>query len=334
MRASALLPIALGHFGLLPGRAERLPKTVAHMTAPACSRHTTSARRTTAATRSGYGWPVRPFGVQHAIRGAFGDPRIGMTPRGRHSSFHFGVDVSAPNGTAVYATMDGIVVRWPHRPETVGIRSGDGRTEFQYWHIAPRVAAGTHVRAYRTVIGHIEAPWGHVHFSELRDGAYLNPLRAGAMGPYEDDGAPTVTSLRAERGGAVVAGMKLAGTVDLVAEARDETPLLVPAPWTGRPVTPALLRWRLVGARGDTAAEWITAVDFRERLPHDSDFSLTYARWTRQNLARRNGRYRFYLARGWNSARVADGAYLLVVSAADVRGNSSVGRFRVRVANG
>src|SRR5687768_15684489 len=75
------------------------------------------------AMASGYGWPVRPFDVQHPIRGQFGDPRIGMTPNGVHHSFHFGVDVSAPNGTAVYATMDGVVVRWPHRPETVGVRS-------------------------------------------------------------------------------------------------------------------------------------------------------------------------------------------------------------------
>ena len=147
MRASALLPIMLSRFGLLPPRVKKLPKTVAQSPARAC-RHTTSPRRTMAARKPGYRWPVRPFGVQHPIRGSCGDPRIGMTPQGRHSSFHFGVDVSAPNGTPVYATLDGVVVRWPHRPETVGIRSRDGRTEFQYWHIAPRVSAGTHVRAY------------------------------------------------------------------------------------------------------------------------------------------------------------------------------------------
>jgi hypothetical protein len=293
-----------------------------------------SAHASASTARSGYGWPVHPFDVQHPIRGYFGDPRIGMTPNGVHHSFHFGVDVSAPNGTAVYATMDGVVVRWPHRPETVGIRSADGRTELQYWHIAPTVDAGTTVRAYRSVLGHIEAPWGHVHFSELRDGVHVNPLRRGAMRPYADGGAPAVKSLRAERDGAQISGTRLAGTLDLVTEAVDETPLAVPAPWTGRPVTPALLRWRLIRLNGRRATPWRTAVDFREHIPHDSAFTSIYARWTRQNLARRNGRYRFYLVRGWDSTTVADGIYRLQVAASDSRGNTHVEPFRVRIENG
>ncbi len=285
------------------------------------------------ATASGYRWPVRPFDVQHPIRGYFGDPRIGMTPNGVHHSFHFGVDVSAPNGTAVYATMDGVVVRWPHRPETVGIRSADGRTEFQYWHIAPAVAPGTAVHAYRSVLGHVEAPWGHVHFSELRDGAYVNPLRPGAMRPFVDTGAPVVKSVRAERTGAHVSSTHLSGTLDLVTEAVDETPLPVPAPWTGRPVTPALLRWRLIRLDNQPVMRWRTAVDFRERIPHDSAFTTIYARWTRQNVARRNGRYRFYLARAWDSTTIPDGAYKLEIAAADSRGNAHVEQVRIRIVN-
>ncbi|HET9506724.1 MAG TPA: hypothetical protein VFO81_02170, partial [Gaiellaceae bacterium] len=152
--------------------------------------------------------------------------------------------------------------------------------------------------------------------------------------PYADDGAPTVRSLRATRGGAVVRRTRLAGTVDLVAEAVDATPLPVPAPWTGRPVTPALLRWRVVASGGSPMSAWVTAADFRLRIPDDSDFSRIYARWTRQNLARRDGRYRFHLARGWDTTTVANGAYLLVVSATDVRGNSRSARFPIRVANG
>jgi hypothetical protein len=336
MRASALLPIALDGFGLLPAEAKALPSTVRYTPAATCSRRlaSRSAESLSAAERrTGYGWPVRPFDVQHPIRGSFGDPRIGMTPNGRRHSFHFGVDVSAPNGTPVYATMDGVAVRWAHRPETVGVRGSDGRTEFQYWHIAPAVAAGTHVRAYRTVLGRIEAPWAHVHFAELRDGVYLNPLRSGALRPYGDDGVPTIKSLCTVRDGSVVRGTRVAGVLDLVAEAVDETPIAVPAPWTGKPVTPALLRWRLVSPRRRLAGPWRTAADFRVRIPDDSQFFAVYAPWTRQNLASRNGRYRFYLARGWDSRLVPDGEYLVVVSATDSRGNSSTRRFPLRIAN-
>ena len=50
-----------------------------------------------------YGWPVKPFHRQHPVRAFFGDPRIG----GRSHSFHFGVDVSCPDGTPVYSTYLG-----------------------------------------------------------------------------------------------------------------------------------------------------------------------------------------------------------------------------------
>ena len=98
-------------------------------------------------------------------------------------------------------------------------------------------------------------------------------------------------------------------------------------------MTPALLRWRLVSPRRGLAGPWRTAADFRVRIPDDSQFFAVYAPWTRQNLASRNGRYRFYLARGWDSRLVPDGEYLVVVSATDSRGNSSTRRFPLRIAN-
>ena len=75
----------------------------------------------------------------------------------------------------------------------------DGHTEFQYWHIRPAVANGQRVAPYRTVVGWAEAPWEHVHFSELRDGVYVNPLRPGALGPFADTTRPWIKQLRACR---------------------------------------------------------------------------------------------------------------------------------------
>jgi hypothetical protein len=292
-----------------------------------------SAPSPSAAPPSAYGWPVKPFHEQHPVRGYFGDPRIGMTPKGVRSTFHFGIDVSAPNGTPVFATIDGVVVRWSHRPETVAIRADDGRTEFQYWHIAPSVAAGSRVRAYRTVLGRIQAPWAHVHFSELRGGVYVNPLRIGALGPYADTTRPSVKSLRVEREAVGVSPRAVSGSVDLVAEAIDRTPIAVPAPWQQKPVTPAVLSWRLVRRDGTAMVTWRTAVDVRLHIPRDDLYTTVFARWTRQNKASRPGRYRFFLAHGWDTRTVPDGRYHVVVCATDSRGNTTRRAFPLVIAN-
>jgi hypothetical protein len=47
----------------------------------------------------GYSWPLQPFDRAHPVRAFFNDPRIS----GATKAFHFGVDISAPNGTPVYA---------------------------------------------------------------------------------------------------------------------------------------------------------------------------------------------------------------------------------------
>ena len=56
--------------------------------------------------RPGYGWPVKPFNRQHPVRAYLNDPRNGHYDA---KSFHFGVDVSAPTGTPVYAVAAGEV---------------------------------------------------------------------------------------------------------------------------------------------------------------------------------------------------------------------------------
>jgi hypothetical protein len=281
--------------------------------------------------RFSYAWPVRPFGRQHPIRGYFGDPRIGMTPKGMQSTFHFGIDISAADGTPVYATLSGTVVRRSFRPETVALVAPDGHRSFEYWHLVPAVASGTQAVSGRTIVGYVGKGWGHVHFSELRDGRYLNPVRPAALGPYADPTAPVVRSLRVERNGEGVSRESVRGGVDLVAEAFDTTPLAVPKPWANRPVTPALMRWRVVGRAG-AVTPWTTAVDFRLQIPSDDDYDRIYARWTRQNHPWSNGRYRLVLAHAWDSRSVAPGRYEIEVAASDTSGNVGSRRFPVRIA--
>ena len=291
--------------------------------------------RTTASpipNRFSYSWPVRPFNRQHPVRGYFGDPRIGMTPRGMQSSFHFGIDISAADGTPVYASLTGTVVRESFRPEVVTIVALDGRTEFEYWHIVPAISHGAHAATGKTLLGYVAKGWGHVHFSDVRDGVYVNPLRPGALGPYADSTPPVVKSLRVERHDHGVSRAALRGRVDLVAEAFDVTPLAVPKPWANRPVTPALVRWRIVDRTGRSAVPWQTATDFRMRIPSIGDYGRVYAKWTRQSKPWSNGRYRIVLVRGWETRTIPRGAYAIEVRVADTQGNSSTQRFPVRIA--
>lgn len=275
-----------------------------------------------------YGWPVKPFDVQHPVRGSFGDPRIG----GKSHSFHFGVDVSCPDGTPVYATVTGRVYRSASHPETVTVIADHGDLQFGYWHIVPAVRNGQRVTAYRTVIGKVAAPWEHVHFAEHRNGVYVNPLRPGAMGPYTDPTDPTVRSLHVESGGASLRGRTAHGLVDLIAEAYDETPISITGPWHDKPLTPALLQWRLVQG-GRAVTSWRTALDFRLTYPSNGLWSRTYASWTRQNKKVWDARYGFYLVHGLDTRTLHDGTYRVEVEATDIRGNTGTGSFGLTVAN-
>jgi hypothetical protein len=279
-----------------------------------------------------YGWPLRPFHRQHPVRGFFGDPRIGGNPLGSVRQFHFGVDVSAPDGTAVYATLSGTISIHPRHPDVV-IVTGRSGVQFSYWHLVPAVRSGQRAVAYRTQVGRIAAGWGHVHFSEMRGGRYLNPLRPGAMGPFADHGAPTVRAVEAERSGRRTPLTRLRGSVDLVADVFDETPLPVPPPWNDKPVMPALVRWRLVRASGLAVIPWQTAIDFRRTIPPAESFGFVFARETRQNRPNRAGLYRVFLVHRLNTRSLRNGVYRVQVVAADVRGNSTRFGAQVQVAN-
>jgi hypothetical protein len=274
-----------------------------------------------------YGWPVKPFHRQHPVRGFFGDPRI--SNHGETRQFHFGVDVSAPNGTPVYATLTGTAYVNPMHDTTVTVVGKSG-VAFEYWHVTPTIRSGQAAVAYKTVIGRIEKPWAHVHFAEAHDGAYLNPLRPGAMGPFLDTTKPFASRITAESGGRVVSP-RPHRPFALVAQMQDETPLAVPRPWHDLPVMPALVRWRLLDAAGRVVLGWHTVIDFRRTIPDASAFDRTWAPGVSQNHVRMPGKYRVYLERSVDGLRA--GTYTIEVAARDTRGNASVTRAALAVGN-
>jgi hypothetical protein len=280
-----------------------------------------------AAAGATYGWPLKPFDRQHAVRSFFDDPRAEGTGL---SSFHFGIDISARDGSPVYAVADGVVRL---QPDSVALVADTGDRTFAYWHVDPVVADLAHVQAGDEV-GAIKQGFGHVHFVEKHGDRYVNPLRPGGIAPYVDSTSPTVVTLFAAVGARKVALDALRGPVDLLVDAYDTPPPPLPAPpWNLTRVAPAYIRWRLV-ADGAASAPWRTAVDFRSFLAPLELYTSVYAPWTTLNRPGRPARLVFYLAHGWDSSRVPDGRYRLQVAVFDSQGNSARAGLWVTVANG
>jgi hypothetical protein len=272
---------------------------------------------------------VRPFDRQHPVRGLFGDPRIGD---GGGKSFHFGVDVSALDGTAVYAVNPG---RVSIDGQNITVIEVEGEREHAYWHVVPSVRDGARV-ARGELLGRIAKGWGHVHLAERRGDAYWNPLRRGALTPYEDYGAPVVSRIVLSRN-----YQALYGRIDMVVETFDHPPLSAPQPaWHGMPVAPALVRWRLI-RNARAVVPWRVAFDFRKSLvpkiagkpPSDVHFNKVYAPGTRQNHPNAPGLFRIWLERGFDTLPFPDGDYRLDVEAADIRGNASRGHLVLTLIN-
>ncbi len=244
---------------------------------------------------SSYGWPVKPFDRQHPVRAFLNDPRIGAKGG---KAFHFGIDISAPDATAVYAVEAGTV--YLDSPCAVAVVSPDRSHSFGYWHIVPVVKSHQYVARHQ-LLGHVGAGWEHVHFAERRGGEYVNPLRDGGLGPYVDRKAPTVDSIG------------LVGSA-LVVVAHDTPYPRVPGAWANEPVTPALLRWRVDGG------SWRTAADFRATMLPRSSFLKIFTAATRQNHKGERGCFSFYLERSWKGL----GRHRIDVEASDTAGNRSV----------
>jgi hypothetical protein len=288
-----------------------------------------------------YGWPIKPFDQQHPIRGVFGDPRTlfhgppvpsTLLTGGCACSFHYGIDLPTRPHQAVYAVTSGTVV--DETPSFITVDSGHGRL-FSYWHLDFLVKRGDHVEAGTTILGRSRTSNSHVHFSESDNGRLVNPLQPGHLTPYVDTVPPRVSSIsfRAADGVTPELANFVRGPLVIVAEASDASSFdAVGDAWCRLPVTPALLTWRIEQWNGKVVLHERTAVDFRRTAPPNSRFWATYARGSFQNVAgfgnhyswAQPGVYLFKLtARPFDTRRLRDGSYDVIVTAADIRGNSS-----------
>src|SRR5262249_4857836 len=145
-------------------------------------------------------------------------------------TFHNGVDIVATPGTPVYPVLSGVVRQASH--QRVVVKVPDGRT-FQYIHIFTSVRVGQLVRVGRTVLGTVTPSAGHVHLTEIAaHGGSVDPLLPGHLAPYFDETIPHVEGIQLRTSAGVqVDPFDLKGQAFAVADAYDETPMAVPAPW-------------------------------------------------------------------------------------------------------
>ena len=277
-----------------------------------------------------YSWPLKPFTRQHPIRGTFGDPRYHLDAESQLSAFHFGVDIVATDGTPVYSVEPGVVVRRHESSITVGRPSG---RRFGYWHISPVVRSGTHVRLHQ-LIGYVMPGWGHVHFAESIDGAYRNPLRKGALAPFNDHVAPTIASVQVlSADGTLADDTHITGAISITADVYDAPPIVPPAPWDVARLAPSSVSWELIDGAG-VVLESSIAANFDFALPVNGLYSWIYAAGSYQNKPHRPGRYVYWVVHGFDTTAFSDGAYTLEVSASDTRHNIGTMTVPIQIANG
>lgn len=334
---AALMLLAAAACGAAPARVGAVRRAERPATTTRCGRHRRSPRD--------YEWPVKPFDVQHPIRGGFGDPRtisgerFGQDDSGDPGvySFHNGIDISAKAGTPVYPVVTGRVKSVG--PDEVRVRSRHHR-EFQYFHIRPVVHVKQRVFARRTVIGFVKMPYRHVHLTEVDHWRVVNPLIH--LRPYMDHTIPIVHALTVTQpNGTAIAPGGVSGPVTLTARADDLPAMPVPGAWNGFPLAPAVVRASLVSQTGRTVWRRVVA-DFTRREPTRRHFWEVYAAGTYQNFPvfdnhyywRRPGRYVFLLTRGpLDTTRFPNGSYTVRVAATDECGNTGTLTEPIRISN-
>ena len=303
-----------------------------------------------------YPWPVAPFDVQHPVRAFFGDPRTVFVHRaggdevmrgsGRFS-FHNGIDIDAPNGTAVYPVESG-VVRRVKRNYSLTVQAADGR-RFTYTHLTTLVKEGQPVTAGSTELGLVSDQREHLHFSEISPtGRVVDPLLPNHLTPYDDTTRPVVAALEVRVRGRTIVPINLHGTIGLVADAFD-----MPMPADDAlfsvtrfardrfPVAPAAVSWSLATLDGRIVIPKHAQLDFRDGLPGSRDFWRVYTRGTYQNRVwikphvhtQMPGRYLFWLTPVLYTDALSNGVYVVTATVVDTRGNTGSLRTRIDVRN-
>ena len=101
---------------------------------------------------------------------------------GANSSFHNGIDIAAPVGTAILAPADGIITEsWNHDKGGICLAMMAGRTRFGFAHLDKRlVKVNDPVKAGETIAlsGNTGASTGpHLHFTVKINGTFIDPER-------------------------------------------------------------------------------------------------------------------------------------------------------------
>src|SRR5436305_290070 len=270
------------------------------------------------ASASASRWPFRSCERRRPIRGFFGAPRTvyedgilaGAVDGPSFISFHQGVDISAPNGTPIYAVADGNV----HYLGAATLNLGtDHDVTFQYFHIIPVAGEGQHAIAKKTILGYVQPPFGHVHITEIDGIRSVNPLAPGHLTPYRDRTTPRVRDIVVRnQAGDVQTPVGLCGRVELDVDAYDPQPVPVPGTYHGLPVAPALVQWSMTRVGGKVVVPFEAVADFRHTLPGNGQFFKVYGKGTYENSPRFGaqqypgmpGRYLFLLAGNYDTTSV------------------------------
>jgi hypothetical protein len=319
------------------------------------------------------GWPVKPQNRQHPVRASFLDPRpdpaLGAV---YHTGVDVAVrddrpEQGAPAGrTHRVLAIEGGVVRQATPPGVCGnVRVG----HFGYGHVDARVAVGDRVRAGQ-LLGWTCRGWWHVHLTEWLDTddgrtVLINPLRPGGkLKPYADTAPPAIHEVRfytpaeprwSRRAGnaAVLAQAgrrldktRLAGVVDVRARVSDPQSFIgwfrdIPA--LAAPHHPYRLGLLLVERASERVV--LRRTVFLAQTAPQLAAAQHYAPGTVQNLPAglclggRSGPcdgvywFRLFQRPYWNTARLRNGRYILVVRAWDAAGNRARKDVEITIAN-
>ena len=262
-----------------------------------------------------YPWPVKPFNRQHPVRGFFNDPRI----QDASHAFHFGIDVSAPDGTAVYAVTPGQGLHRGQGPRRR--RAGARRARLR---LLARQAGG------RPPPAGAAAPAARAH----REGLGPRPLRRepqqpvpstrsgrARSTPFVDVGHPTIAKIMFRARQADAAARPRQGPrADLLHRLRHDAD-----PRAAAVVAHAGRSRRACATAIFCAGKCVLPLRAGRRSARVPQARRVPPRSTRprhaQNHPNKPGLYCYILAHDWNSAAFPNDHYHLEVQAADVHGN-------------